>query len=100
MCQEDDSGVGRRAAMRRAFGRSTLMAVGLWWCGVVSGQGPKTITVGAAGADFSTIQAAIDAAPEEGAVIKIRPGVYREVVHVDKPKIQLRGEGNDWKKVV
>ena len=33
-------------------------------------------------------------------MIRIRPGVYREVVHVDKPKIQLRGEGDDWKKVV
>jgi len=33
-------------------------------------------------------------------VIHIQPGVYREVVHVDKPKIQFRGEGDDWTKVV
>jgi pectin methylesterase-like acyl-CoA thioesterase len=69
-------------------------------CGIAWGQEPKTITVGAAGADFTTIQAAVNAAPDEGAVIRIRPGVYREVVHVDKPKIQLRGDGEDWKKVV
>jgi pectin methylesterase-like acyl-CoA thioesterase len=56
--------------------------------------------VGAAGADFTTIQAAVDAAPAEGAVIRIRPGVYREVVHVDKPGIQLRGDTDDWTKVV
>jgi pectinesterase len=86
--------------MKRGFGRRLLIAMALLSYGVVLAQGPKTITVGAAGADFTTIQAAVDAAPAEGAVIRIRPGVYREVVHVDKPKIQLRGEGNDWKKVV
>jgi pectin methylesterase-like acyl-CoA thioesterase len=59
----------------------------------------KTITVGATGADFQTIQAAVDAAPETGAVIRIKPGVYREVVHVDKPKIQFRGETKDPAKV-
>jgi pectin methylesterase-like acyl-CoA thioesterase len=72
-----------------------LMSGGIAWA-----QGGKTITVGTAGADFTTIQAAVNAAPGEGAVIRIRPGVYREVVHVDKPKIQLRGEGGDWTKVV
>jgi pectinesterase len=71
------------------------LATGLSW-----GQGPKTITVGAMGADFTTIQAAVTAAPDAGAVIRIKPGVYREVVHVDKPKIQLRGDADDWTKVV
>jgi pectin methylesterase-like acyl-CoA thioesterase len=69
-------------------------------CGLLWGQAPKTVTVGATGADFTTIQAAVTAAPDGGAVIKIRPGVYREVVHVDKPKIQLRGDADDWTKVV
>jgi pectin methylesterase-like acyl-CoA thioesterase len=69
-------------------------------CAISWGQGLKTITVGATGADFTTIQAAITAAPEAGAVIRIKPGVYREVVHVDKPRIQLRGDGDDWAKVV
>jgi len=77
-----------------------LMTVVLMACGIAGAQGRKTITVGAASADFTTIQAAVNAAPGEGAVIRIRPGVYREVVHVDKSKIQLRGEGGDWTKVV
>ena len=84
----------------QGYGRGVLAAIVLMACGVVWAQGPKAITVGTAGADFATIQAAVNAAPEEGAVIRIRPGVYREVVHVDKPKIQLRGEGDDWTKVV
>jgi pectin methylesterase-like acyl-CoA thioesterase len=80
--------------------RYRLVALVLMCCGMVWAQGPKRITVGSAGADFTTIQAAVNAAPAEGAVIRIRPGVYREVVHVDKAKIQLRGEGHDWTKVV
>ncbi len=51
-------------------------------------------------ADFGSVQDAVNAAPEAGAIIRIRPGVYREVVHIDKPGIQLRGEGNDPAKVV
>ena len=70
--------------------------------GVASAAGPKfkTMTVAATGGDFTTIQAAVNAAPDSGAVIRIRPGVYREVVHVDKPGIQLRGETEDPAKVV
>ena len=62
---------------------------------VLWAEGPKTITVGASGADFTTIQAAVNAAPEAGAVIRIKPGAYREVVHVDKAEIQFRGETKD-----
>jgi pectinesterase len=81
--------------------RMGSIGVGLFvLCGVGFAQGSKTITVGAAGADFKTIQEAVNAAPDSGAVIEIKPGVYREVVHVDKPKIQLRGDGDDWTKVV
>jgi pectinesterase len=79
---------------------SLAVAVVLLACGILRAQGIKTITVGATGADFTTIQAAVNAAPDAGAVIKIRPGVYREVVHVDKPKIQFRGDTDDWTKVV
>jgi pectinesterase len=86
--------------MRLVCKGSLIVAVVLAGCGVARGQGLKTITVGATGADFTTIQAAVNAAPDMGAVIKIRPGVYREVVHVDKPKIQFRGETDDWTKVV
>ena len=70
--------------------------------GVAGAKGPavKVLTVGASGAEFTTIQAAVNAAPAAGAAIRIAPGVYREVVHVDKPGIQLRGMGEDAAKVV
>ena len=87
-------GLQMGCAMKQEFGRSGLVALVLLACGVAWAQAPKTITVGATGADFTTIQAAVDAAPAEGAVIRIRPGVYREVVHVDKPKGSVaRGGG-------
>jgi pectinesterase len=79
---------------------SGLAVVGVLAGGMAWAQGLKKITVGRTGADYTTIQAAVNAAPEAGAVIRIRPGVYREVVHVDKPKIQLRGDTDDWAKVV
>lgn len=41
--------------------------------------------------EFSSIQQAVDAAPATGARILIAPGVYREVVTVDKPHIEMRG---------
>ena len=67
-------------------------------------QNVATLIVGPAGgkpaADFATIQAAVDAAPATGAILRIRPGTYREVVHVDKPNITLHGETTDPSKVV
>src|SRR5580658_4362838 len=86
-------GIGSKRVMKQVSRWSAVVVIA---CGSLVAQGPKTITVGAAGADFTTIQAAVTAAPEAGAVIKIQPGVYREVVHVDKPQIQLRGQGDDW----
>ena len=81
--------------------RWTAMAVlAILGFGSAWAQRLKTITVGSSGADFTSIQAAVNAAPETGAVIRIQPGVYREVVHVDKPKIQFRGETKDPSKVV
>lgn len=50
--------------------------------------------------DFKTVQAAVDAAPSTGSVIRIRPGTYREVIHISKPHVQLRGAGSDAKQVV
>jgi len=82
--------------MRRLLGLVVAMAT---LAAGASAQ-KKTITVGAAGADFKTIQAAVDSAPETGAVIEIEPGTYREVVHVDKAGIEFRGQTNDPAKVV
>jgi pectin methylesterase-like acyl-CoA thioesterase len=59
------------------------------------------LTVAADGsADFKTMQAALDRAPTSGAVIYIRPGIYREKLVVNKAHIQLRGTGSDASKVV
>ena len=68
--------------------------------GQVRAEGKKTIRVAPTGAEYTTIQAAVDASPEGGAVIRIAPGTYREVVHVDKPGVEFRGEGDDPAKVV
>lgn len=75
------------------------VAVAFLLGGVAQAAGMKTITVGALGADYTTIQAAVNAAPETGAVIRIKPGVYRELVHVDKAGIQFRGDTDDPAKV-
>lgn len=84
--------------------RKALILLGVVWGGCGAGAqaaepGLKIITVGAAGADYTTIQAAVNAAPEAGAVIRIEPGVYREVVHVDKPGIQFRGDTKEPRRV-
>jgi polygalacturonase len=50
--------------------------------------------------DYSSIQRAIDAAPETGGVISIAPGTYREVLTVTKPNIEMSGAGRDASKVV
>ena len=50
--------------------------------------------------DFRTLQAAIDASGPDGAIIRIRPGTYEELIVVDKPKIQLRGLGDNPREVV
>ena len=66
----------------------------------VPAQAVPTETVAPAGAQFTTIQAAVTAAPDIGAEIRIAPGEYREVVHIDKPNIHLRGQGNDPSKTL
>lgn len=46
--------------------------------------------------DFSTIQAAINAMPDNASdelEIRIKQGVYYEKLHIEKPKIHLIGEG-------
>jgi pectin methylesterase-like acyl-CoA thioesterase len=49
---------------------------------------------------YPTIQSAIDAAPDTGAVISVAPGTYREVVTVARPHIALRGADPDPSKTV
>ncbi len=55
-----------------------------------------TLFVAASGTgDYYSIQHAIDAAPATGAVISIAPGVYREVLEINKPNITLRSPYDD-----
>ncbi|MDE1161733.1 MAG: pectinesterase family protein [Acidobacteriaceae bacterium] len=53
------------------------------------------VTVASDGsAQYRTVQAAVDAAPEDGGeVIRIQPGTYREKVFVAKNGIEFRGQG-------
>ena len=44
-------------------------------------------------AQYRTVQAAVDAAPDGGEVIEIAPGTYREKVLVAKNGVELRGMG-------
>lgn len=54
----------------------------------------KQVTVAHDGkASYATVQAAIDAAPPEGEVIRLAPGTYREKLHIHTPNIQLVGTG-------
>ncbi|GAA3755124.1 pectinesterase family protein [Terriglobus aquaticus] len=44
-------------------------------------------------AKFHTVQAAIDAAPQTGAEIRLAPGKYREKIHISTPNLYLVGTG-------
>ena len=61
----------------------------------------KNLTVAAEGsADFRSVQEAVDAIPDSGGTITIKPGTYREVVHVRKPNVRLIGDAGDPARVV
>jgi polygalacturonase len=61
----------------------------------------KTLYVAADGTgDFYSIQSALDAASSEGALVLVAPGVYREVLNIDKNNIQLRSANPDASKTV
>lgn len=61
----------------------------------------QTLYVAADGTgDFSSIQRAIDAAPTGGALVLVAPGVYREVLDIDKSGITLRGSNPDASKTI
>jgi pectin methylesterase-like acyl-CoA thioesterase len=62
-------------------------------------QGVSTVAADGS-ADFTTVQAAVDAAPAAGIAIRIRPGTYREKLVINKAHIQLRGTGPDASKTI
>ena len=60
-----------------------------------SAQAGKTITVGPSGCDFTTIQAAIDAAPN-GSIIQVQTGSYKENLTIrNRDGLTLQGAGPD-----
>lgn len=50
--------------------------------------------------DYRSVQQAVDALPDQGGAISIRPGIYREVVKISKPFVRLGGDPADPSKVV
>ena len=73
-------------------------AILLFFLGAVAGGAADrpAIVVGPIGADFSTVQAAIDAIPADNAerlVIVIQPGAHFGHTVLDKPNVTLRGSG-------
>lgn len=62
----------------------------------------KTFYVAADGTgDYYSIERAIEAAPATGgALILVAPGVYREVLTIDKPDIQIRSANPDASKTI
>jgi len=62
----------------------------------------KTFYVAADGTgDYYSIQRALDMAPKTGgAVLSVSPGVYREILTVDKPDITIRSANPDASKTI
>ncbi len=86
-----------------------------WWLvvgvAVVLGSGtqwamaqdvkPARYTVAQDGTgQYKTVQEAVDAAPEQGAVLHLKAGTYREKLRIGKNGIQLRGDGKRPEDVV
>jgi polygalacturonase len=62
---------------------------------------PAIVTVAADGSgDYRSIQQAMDALGSNGGTVRIKPGIYREVVRVDRSHVRMEGLGDDPAKVV
>jgi pectin methylesterase-like acyl-CoA thioesterase/lysophospholipase L1-like esterase/pectate lyase len=51
------------------------------------------IIISATGNTYATLQAAVDALPDDGGEITLAPGVYREKVAIVRPGVRLQGVG-------
>ncbi|HEY4357162.1 MAG TPA: pectinesterase family protein [Acidobacteriaceae bacterium] len=51
-------------------------------------------------ADFHTVQEAVNQAPDTGEIILLKPGTYKEKIHISKPNIHLIGTGTQPQDVV
>jgi len=55
-----------------------------------------SLTIAADGSeDYKSVQEAINALPETGGTINVRPGTYREVVEITKPEVRLIGDAKN-----
>jgi pectin methylesterase-like acyl-CoA thioesterase len=60
----------------------------------VDAPAKRVVTVAADGTgDYRDVQAAVDSSPSGQIVVRIKPGVYRQVVRVEAPGVELRGLG-------
>jgi pectin methylesterase-like acyl-CoA thioesterase len=62
-------------------------------CSAFARQPAKFVVATDGSGDYRTVREAVNAAPDDGAVIRIKPGTYREPIAVNKPFIELRGQG-------
>ncbi|HKV92682.1 MAG TPA: pectinesterase family protein [Candidatus Angelobacter sp.] len=61
----------------------------------------QQVSVAADGSgDYKTLQEGIDALSENGGTVLIKPGTYREVVHIAKPHVRLKGLSEDPQQTV
>ncbi len=71
-----------------------MRLAGVLIAGLLCGTaGATEVTVAKTGGDFATVQAAVDSAPEGGITIRIRPGIYKEKIHIRQPHVHLIGMG-------
>lgn len=85
------------------FHRATIL-LALFALSALADEIPKTITVSPDGTgDYKTVQAAVDAVPDANAhrvVIHLKPGTYKERVHVPRSKPMITFQGDDAAKTV
>ena len=73
--------------------RAILCVLALAWSTALAAP-KKVVTVAADGSgDFKDVQAAVDSAPSGGVVIRIKPGVYKQLLTIATPGVELRGLG-------
>jgi polygalacturonase len=59
------------------------------------------VTVASDGsADFTSVQQAVEELPQDGGMIHINPGIYREVVEISKPHVRMIGAPDNPSSVV
>lgn len=66
----------------------------------IAGTQEKVVVAADGSGDYRTLQEGINALRLQGGTIVVRPGTYREVIHVAKPHVRIEGSGNSPDQVV